>query len=220
MSGRIVIGLILIVLGAFLLLDQLGVADFGAFLGDWWPLALIAIGVAQWFRSPRNTAAAVILASVGVLLLLSNLYDLSFWSVAWPLVIVAIGVWLILGRELSPTTIDADTVNLSAVFGGVETVSNARNLKGGSLTAFCGGIVLDLHQATPAMDGARLLATAAFGGIEIRVPRGWRVAVDGSPIFGGFENSTDSESELPDSAPRLTIKASVLFGALEVNNKR
>jgi predicted membrane protein len=220
MSGRIVIGLILIVLGAFLLLDQLGVADFGAFIADWWPLALVAIGVAQWFRSPRNTAAAVVLVALGLLLLLSSLYDLSFWAVAWPLVIVAIGVWLILGRELSPATSDADTVSLSAVFGGVETVSNARNLKGGSLTAFCGGIVLDLHQATLAMDGAKILATAAFGGIEVKVPRGWRVAVDGSPIFGGFENSTDPENELADSAPRLTIKASVLFGALEVNNKR
>lgn len=48
-----------------------------------------------------------------------------------------------------------------------------------------GGITLDLCGAR--LDPAGATITATFGGIDIIVPRGWRIAMKGTPIFGGIE---------------------------------
>ena len=47
MSGRHIIGAILILLGTGFLLDQLDIWDFSGLLGTWWPTAIILIGVIQ-----------------------------------------------------------------------------------------------------------------------------------------------------------------------------
>jgi hypothetical protein len=53
-------------------------------------------------------------------------------------------------------------------------------------------------------DGATLAVTAAFGGVDVIVPRGWRVESKGTPIFGGFDNTADAPPEGTD-APTLTV---------------
>ncbi len=47
-------GLFLVGLGIVLLLDQLGVADFGELVGTWWPLVLVFAGLGLIFRSKRG----------------------------------------------------------------------------------------------------------------------------------------------------------------------
>ena len=222
MSGRTLFGLILILLGVLFFLDQTDLADFGDIISQWWPLILIGIGLAQALQTPRNLLAATIFVTLGVLFLLSNLWDLSFWSVVWPLAIIGAGVWLLVKRDRTAPSAssEAETIYLTATFAGLETASTSRSFRGGSLNATFGGLELDLHQAILAPEGATLSATALFGGIDIRVPRSWRVIVEGNPIFGGIENSATLDTDTPESAPSLTIKASVLFGGLEINNKR
>ena len=51
MSGRHIIGAILILLGTGFLLDQLDIWDFSGLLGTWWPTAIILIGVKLGRRS-------------------------------------------------------------------------------------------------------------------------------------------------------------------------
>jgi hypothetical protein len=48
-SGSLTAGVLLILIGGFLLLDRLVTIDL-SFLNDWWPLLLVAFGGWQVFR--------------------------------------------------------------------------------------------------------------------------------------------------------------------------
>ena len=64
MSGRIVFGFILILLGFLFMLDQAGIADVGDVISDWWPLVLVGIvGLAL----PGIQGILTILIGAGVL---------------------------------------------------------------------------------------------------------------------------------------------------------
>jgi len=96
--GKLVFGLTLVSLGAMFLADQLGFfrADY---LVDYWPVLLIALGVAKLLR-PITDFGGVVVITLGILLLLDRLayYDLRQ---TWPLLIVAAGLSIVL-RSLRP----------------------------------------------------------------------------------------------------------------------
>ncbi len=115
------------------------------------------------------------------------------------------------GHTIPAGTRTEDVVRSTAVFGGPKLVSTARSFHGGWLTAIFGGITLDLRGAQPAPEGASINATVAFGGIDILVPKGWRISLRTTPIFGGVEDKTDHSARRPD-APVLHVDAVALFG--------
>ncbi len=59
MHRRLIPALVLIVLGALFLLDNLGVAgiDAGQLLGTWWPALLIAAGIGKLMLPADKTSA-------------------------------------------------------------------------------------------------------------------------------------------------------------------
>ena len=65
---------------------------------------------------------------------------------------------------------------------------------------------------------AELDVFTAFGGTEIFVPYGWKVEMRGLPLFGGFENATKNDRDLPEDAPVLSVDATALFGAVAVKH--
>ncbi|MFQ5717980.1 MAG: LiaI-LiaF-like domain-containing protein [Acidobacteriota bacterium] len=219
MSGRTSLGLFLVLLGGLFLLDQTGLANFGHVVGSWWPAILILLGVSQWARSPGRRTGPLVMTVIGIVFLLDTLDIISVWNLLWPLAIIGVGVWLILNRGSAPHVNDADTVNLSAAFAGVESVSRSQNFRGGSLSAFFGGVGLDLRDAAVAPGGARLDVTTFCGGAEITVPPTWRVIIEGTPLFGGLENSAAGAGALPDQAPELIVMGTIFFGGVEINNK-
>ena len=56
-----------------------------------------------------------------------------------------------------------------------------------------------------------------MGGIEITVPEGLAVHVDGMGIFGGFDQKAEGPGQ--PGAPVLRIKGAALFGGVEVKRK-
>jgi Domain of unknown function (DUF5668) len=56
-SGSLTAGILLILIGGFLLLDRLVTIDL-SFLNDWWPLLLVAFGGWQVFRHYQSKRAA------------------------------------------------------------------------------------------------------------------------------------------------------------------
>ena len=56
-SGSLTAGILLILIGGFLLLDRLVTIDL-SFLNDWWPLLLVAFGGWQVFRHYQSRQAA------------------------------------------------------------------------------------------------------------------------------------------------------------------
>jgi hypothetical protein len=58
----------------------------------------------------------------------------------------------------------------------------------------------------------------AFGGIDIRVPQDWKVVTTGIPIFGGWENKTESIENSQPEAPVLEVRCMAAFGGVEIIN--
>jgi Cell wall-active antibiotics response 4TMS YvqF len=113
-----------------------------------------------------------------------------------------------------------DVVIASGIFGGPALASASQAFRGGSLTALFGGVTLDLRAARPIPDGAAINATAAFGGVEVLVPRGWRIALTATPIFGGVEDKTEHTASLDPDAPLLRIDGLCVFGGIEVKHDK
>lgn len=217
----VVVGLVLVALGVLFLLDQAGSIDAGRLIDDWWPLVIVAIGLAQLVANPRSPVVALIVVGFGVILLLSQL-DLigrDVWNYLWPAVLVAIGVVIIFrapGRNL-PAGIGDEVIRTTALFGSNELVVTSQKFKGGAATAIFGGVVIDLRPANLDPGGATMAATALFGAVEVLVPRGWRVEASGTPIFGGLSNQVDPPAP---GAATLKVDVTSMFAGVTIKHDK
>lgn len=224
-AGRLLLGLILVVLGVLFLFDQVGILNAGSAIDHWWPLAIVAIGVIQLMVAPREYVGPGIIILIGIVLLGETLdiYSVNVWAIIWPSLIVLIGLSVLLGRNRwlgsSRRSSSEDRVHGLSLFGGADVLSHSSRFTGADVLAFFGGSTLDLRQARPAPEGAIVDVTAAFGGVDILVPHGWDVRMSGIPIFGAFENKT-ADGELPPDAPRLTVRGMVVFGGVSVKHDK
>ena len=52
------------------------------------------------------------------------------------------------------------------------------------------------------------------------MPKGWRISVRSTPIFGGVDDKTDHSQALPDDAPTLRVDAVALFGGVSFKHEK
>jgi predicted membrane protein len=219
-------GAAICVFGVILLLDHLGYVSADR-LWRFWPILVIVAGVAS-FTQPGRRAWGACLIVAGALFQLDSLGIMRFrWVDLWPLVIIAAGLMMIWGsiesrRVRAATPGDTqNTMNISAVFGGIERRISAHDFRGGTVSAVFGGAELDFRDADMEGDEAVLEVNAVFGGAEIRVPENWRVEVRGQTVFGAYSDSTRSSGPADPNAPKrkvLILTGSTLFGGVEVKN--
>ena len=108
-----------------------------------------------------------------------------------------------------------DTVSALAFMGGYSPRSTSQAFAGGDLTAFMGGIELDLRNCDM-KEAAVIDIFVMWGGIEIRVPTDWTVELRGTPILAGLEDKT-AAPPVP-GAKRLVLRCAVIMGGVEVKN--
>jgi hypothetical protein len=215
--ARAFFGTLIVAVGALLLLDNLEVIDSGELIATWWPVAIIAGGVLSYVANRRHVIMPLILVLAGVALLLRTTDTVDTLDLVVPVVVILVGLFLLFGRSLgSKRTEVGNRITSFNLFSGSEVASNSPSFEGGTVGAVFGGAEVDLRQATIAPD-ATLDVFVAFGGVEVYVPRGWRVDINGFPLFGGFDNATVKEP-LPADSPLLRIDATVLFGGLDVKH--
>lgn len=184
--------------------------------GTWWPIGLILAGLFSMAANPGHWPVALIIVAVGAAFLLSRLDVVDLGNIVVPAALILIGLVVIFGRGLGSKVDAGDRVNSFNVFSGSELSSRSSQFQGGSVSAVFGGAEIDLRQARLAPD-ATIDVFTAFGGVELRVPPDWHVAVRGLPLFGGIDNVT-AKGTIPEDAPVLSVNATVLFGALEVKH--
>lgn len=116
-----------------------------------------------------------------------------------------------------PTGATSSSSAVVAIFGGA--TRKGEWVVPAQLTAFAmfGGVELDLRSVTFAQAEAEIIAVAVMGGVEITVPEGLTVHVDGTGIFGGFDQKAEGPGE--PGAPVLRIRGAALFGGVEVKRK-
>ena len=223
--GRLWLGGAVVAFGVVFLLDSAGVLNSDEAISQWWPLLILAAGVLTLAERPPSVFRGVLLTAIGALLLLftTDALDDNAWDYIWPAAIILAGVAIVVrwhGRTIPAGTSEADVVRSTAVFGGPKLVCTAQQFRGAFLTAVFGGVTLDLRGAHPAPDGASINATVAFGGIDILVPKGWRISVRTTPIFGGLDDKTDHSDPPADDAPTLHVDAVILFGGVDIKHEK
>ena len=225
---KVIVGLVVICAGVLFLLENLGVA-IRINLWDFWPVALILIGLSHISRNneTRNGFSGAIFVIVGILFLLNNLNIIVFnVGTFWPIIIIIFGIAIIKssvsGSPATPT--NSDICDLSFILGGGDHIFTSDKFEGGKLTAFMGGGTIDLRDADIRIDNAFIDVFVFMGGIDIRVPRHWQVNIQGTPVLGGIDNKTVvmSKEEIaahPEKVIReLTIRGTAIMGGIEVKN--
>ncbi len=200
---------------------------------SFWGYLLIVIGAVGWLKHLPFIPFAQFL----------NFRDL------WPLIIFGLGLWLILnqrekanntnqnqkcGREnnnpftqpntnnfasSSTTESSLDFINELASFTSVEKRINSQSFKGGKVAATFGSLLIDFRQSKLAPGEHILDLSVAFGGVELYFPQDWKVIVNVSSVFGGFDDQrypNFNNNSTNDSL--LIIKGSVVFGGGELKN--
>lgn len=222
-TPQLFVGIIVILVGALMTLDNLHVLDAGRYL-RFWPAGLIALGLVKVWNSRDGMGGAFggfIFVVIGTWLLLEQtaLVRVSFWDM-WPALLVFFGLFLVWqgvsGPRRRPSAGDSNAlISATAVLGGVARGNNSTAFRGGELTAMMGGCELDLRHAS--IDGEAVIDVfALWGGIEIRVPPDWTVVSRITPILGGVDDKTRP----PQGASRhcLVLRGFVVMAGVEIKN--
>ena len=127
-------------------------------------------------------------------------------------------------ERLNGATLNPDRVHATSILGGVTERNVSQDFRGGRLTAFLGGVSVDLREAEIVEKPVRIYVSAILGGVEISVPQHWNVKKDVRPIAGGVDDRRplvrhhDDDDGPPDNAPDLVVTGSVLLGGLLIRD--
>ncbi|HSP15290.1 MAG TPA: hypothetical protein VLV78_11110 [Thermoanaerobaculia bacterium] len=205
-------GTAVLALGVILWLDHLHKIRAWDYL-QWWSLPLIAFGIVH--LAERRWLGGAVMIFIGLTFLPNtpHLYVRQLLALT-PLLITVGGVTLVM-QALRPPVKDAALFHAVAVMGGSGRTIGGSGIVAGDATAVMGGCEITI---APETRQAVVDVLAFWGGIEIRVPRGWIVEEHVTSILGAFVNSTTIAE--PTGAPRLLIRGSVIMGAVEVKHPR
>lgn len=220
--GRTLVGSALVALGLVYLLDVAGVLDSGGFVGRWWPLLVIGLGLLQALGERHFSPVAWVLIGGGLLLLAvsTGVFGRTAWSITWPILTVLAGLWLVSGwGRLGRGLVDDPEFARLSVLNSVRLSCRSPALRRAGVTAVFGKLRLDLTGARLDPGGARLSATSVFGHIDVIVPQGWAVEVRGLPIAGAWDDTVSRRGVGPDS-PRLDVHVLAVLGGVEVKHRR
>ncbi|HSK13591.1 MAG TPA: LiaF domain-containing protein [Phnomibacter sp.] len=110
-----------------------------------------------------------------------------------------------------------DSIECTAIFGGVKRTVVSKNFKGGEIVAIFGGAEVDLTHAD--IQGVvQLEATNILGGTKLIVPPTWDVQSEMVAILGGVEDKRRIQPELIDRSKRLVLVGTAFLGGLEVKS--
>jgi hypothetical protein len=211
---------VLIAVGGLWLLDAAGALDAGATIDHWWPVAVIVLGLAAAAVDRRLSLGPVVVVLIGALLLVGQLDIVEFDAIVWPVVAIVAGLWLLFNRAQWSQAREemSGRQDVLAVLGAAETKNRSPHFQHANVSAVFGGATLDMRDAQ--LDpGATVDALALFGGVDVIVPPGWRVELGGLPLFGGYDDKTGGNGDLPPDAPVLKVEATAIFGGVDVKSK-
>ena len=214
---RVWIGAVFLTLGVLGILDATGTLESTKAIEEWWPLAVVGLGLIGMFVDRKVSLGPGIVTVIGLLLLA----DQQGWAqedLFGPALLIVIGLVVLSGLRHRRKAEEAHGEDSLAMFGATKIKDRSEHFTHADVSAVFGGATLDLREAHVDHE-ASVDALALFGGVDVLVPKGWRVALGGTPILGGCEDKTEGDGELPADAPVLNVHATAIFGGVDVKNK-
>lgn len=226
-NGTILLGAILIGVGALVLLANLDVFHFHFNLGDWWPLILVVLGVIHIVDN-RNIFdfSGLFLILLGGVFLMAELNYIGWGDVWqwWPAVLILLGVSILFkgkpamlpGSVRSAAPSGDPSLHVSNILAGSDRRITSQEFRGGDVSNVLGGTEIDLLEAKLAPGEWLLTVSTVLGGVEIRVPRDWRLEVQPTTMLGSVDDHTRQNTDA--TGGKLIIKASALLGGVDIKN--
>lgn len=217
------LGLILIILGVYLVLNML--FDFSINLEGAWTLFIIIPSALALKKEGFKPLPAIGLG-IGILFFLSARDIISFGTsikIIIPLALIVWGVTILLGsktirKRIADNNAASSHTNdnlpeYSAIFSEQKILCNNEVYAGANINAIMGSALLDLRSAYISEDVVTN-CSAIFGGITIVLPDNVNVSVSCIPVFGGINNKA-AKRNIP-GAPTLYINATCMFGGIDI----
>lgn len=178
--------------------------------------------------------SGVVLILVGILALLDSFELISFWSALgalWPLILIALGVWLLLKRRHVIWDQEAEIKEgkkYSKAFGDLKIDSQGTDPHGMDVEMGFGDLEVNLARASFTDRENVIHLALGFGDIRVWVPSEVKTKVSATcgagdiDVFGktadGLGKSVDYQDEGYDSAQkRLKILAKLGFGDIKIS---
>ena len=221
---NIIWGIILIVIGLALAGNIFNLFRIHIFFDGWWTLFIIIPSIIGITNEGPKTGNIISLV-VGILLFLAcrGLFDFAIiWKLLLPIIIVGIGISMIFkdvfNKEVSEkiTSLNKNMGSdndFAATFSGQDINFDGENFKGANLNAVFGSLKMDISDAI-IEDDVVINATSIFGGIDIFVPKGYKVKIKSNSIFGGVSNNKKNSAD--KDAHVIYINATCMFGGVEI----
>jgi hypothetical protein len=232
--GRIITGLIVVGIGVTLMMDRMGV-DIPSWVLSW-KMLLIVIGLAIGFKHNFVRAGWIIPVLIGLAFIVADIYPTMFLRpILVPMIFIAIGLFMIFrpkrrwhdhkhwdrsrcGVHATPNdpafNSNEDTIDITAVFGGIKKNIISKDFKGGEINCVFGGAEVNLMQCD--IHGkVTLEANQILGGAKLIIPSNWQVQSEIVAVLGGIEDKRPLNMPVdPDKI--LVLKGTAVLGGLDI----
>lgn len=224
----LVIGGLIATFGMTLLATNLGWTDMRSVMRQFWPFALVVLGLLKLFSDRPGAkfwGLVLVVAGLWIYAAQRDWIHVQFWAVFGPTILILLGAMVawraIAGPPHPPAAEGAESsgyISSFAVMSGSEH-KPTQPFQGANLGAVMGGVKLDLTGAEMQGDATTIEVFAVWGGIEIFAPRDWDVT---SKVVTFMGASVDKRrpSAAPSGAPRktLVVQGFVLMGGIEIKD--
>jgi predicted membrane protein len=239
-NGRYWFGLILVIIGGLWIMENFGFPwfygiNFSHLIFSWHTIFMI-IGTVLIVNHKDNFLGYIFLG-IGAFGLLKHFPFFSEFDFGdlWPILLLTAGLWLVFRKNGQTQNINSgfteghihtearasyqqiDYLDEASIFNSVNKIIRSENFRGGKITTIFGGTKLDLTQSKLAPGENNLELTTIFGGAELHIPPNWKVLLNVTSIFGGFEDKRYRQYNNDEpSEGILIIKGVTLFGGGEL----
>jgi predicted membrane protein len=235
--GKVVGGIIIVLVGALFLAREMGVI-----MPPWllsWKVLLIVAGLFVGIKHAFRNWGWMIPVIIGGVFLMQDIYpQFVISNYFWPLAIIVFGLIIIFKprrkwrdyewkggsgkhwKAYTPgqTIASDDFLEINSVFGSVQKNIISKDFKGGEINVVFGGAEINLSQAE--LTGASTLeVNIVFGGTKLIVPPHWEIKSELTAVMGGVEDKRMARKEFSTEETKiLVLKGDVVFGGLEIRS--
>lgn len=228
-------GVILLIIGSFLLARQMGVQ-----LPGWlftWPMIPIVVGVFVGIKTRFRDFGWILLIGVGVFFLLEKMQAWSLKDYILPMTIIGVGLAIVVNAIFrkpkivtgepslsadgspvysTPEGNTEDVMEVISVFGSAKRVVLSKNFKGGEVISVFGSAEINLINAD--FNGTLVLEVVqVFGGTKLIIPPHWEVQSKTAAIFGGIDDKRAPQgTKHPEKL--VIIDGATFFGGLTISS--